>query len=256
MDGNGRRAGEFLGIRVDVLTKTELLQVLSSVVESGASNCIVGNHNLHSLYLIHKNAAMREFYRRNLYTHLDGMSLILLGRAFGVPLQRHHRAAYLDWFEEFLRLAEQKSWRLYFLGGKPEVASGVPGYFRPRFPCLQIRSHHGYDAFSPETTVYKEIEEFAPHVLLVGMGMPLQELWILNSLGRIKTNLILPCGAIMDYYLGAQKPAPRWLGQIGLEWLYRLSHDPRRLFFRCVIEPAALMPALFHEWRKSKAYAR
>jgi N-acetylglucosaminyldiphosphoundecaprenol N-acetyl-beta-D-mannosaminyltransferase len=253
MNENKHRAYEFLGIRVHALTKAELLEAIASAVASPASNSIIGNHNLHSLYLFHHNVVMRRFYDQNLFTYVDGMSLILLARICGISLQRRHRTSALDWFEEFLRMAEQNSWRIYFLGGKPEVASGVPEHFRPAFPRLQIRSHHGYDAFSTETTVYEEIEKFAPHVLLVGMGMPLQEQWIMNSLDKIQVNLISTCGATMDYYIGAQKPAPRWLGQMGLEWLYRLLHDPRRLVFRYLIEPATLVPLFFREWRRRKA---
>lgn len=241
-------------ISIDPLTKAELLEAIAATVESGESNYIIGNHNLHSLYLFQKNAAMRRFYSQNFYTHVDGMSLIALARVFGIPLKRTQRTAYLDWFEDFLRMAEQNSWRIYFLGGKPEVANGVPEHFRAAYPRLQIRSHHGYDAFKPETTVYEEIKEFAPHVLLVGMGMPLQEEWILNSLGRIHTNLILTCGAVMDYYIGAQKPAPRWIGQTGLEWLYRLAHSPKRFFFRYVIEPLMLMPQILREIAARRAY--
>jgi N-acetylglucosaminyldiphosphoundecaprenol N-acetyl-beta-D-mannosaminyltransferase len=250
MNKNELQFYDFLGIRVHALTKAKLLEAIEFAVASSTPNNIIGNHNLHSLYLFHDNPHMRQFYDRNLCTHVDGMSLIFLARFFGVLLKRHHRTAYLDWFEDLLRMAEKRSWRIYFLGGKPEVANRVPEHFRAVYPRLQIRSHHGYDAFSQQTTVYKEIKEFAPNVLLVGMGMPLQEQWILESIKKLRVNLIMPCGAIMDYYLGAQKPAPRWIGQIGLEWLYRLLCEPRRLFFRYVIEPVRLMPLFFHKWQK------
>jgi N-acetylglucosaminyldiphosphoundecaprenol N-acetyl-beta-D-mannosaminyltransferase len=198
---------------------------------------------------------MRRFYCQSVYTYIDGMSLVFLARVLGIPLKRCHRATSLDWFEDLLRLAERKSWRIYFLGGRPEVADEVRDYFCALFPGLKIRSHHGYDAFSPETTVYEEIKKFVPHIVMVGMGMPLQEQWILESLDRVQTNLILSCGGLMDYYMGAQRPAPRWLGQMGLEWLYRLLHEPRRLFFRYVIEPVTLIPLCFREWRGKKHYA-
>ena len=248
----------FLGIRVHALTKPDLLVAIENVIKAGTPNSIIGNHNLHSLYLCQSNAEIRRFYDRNTYTHVDGMSIIILARIFGVPLGRIHRTGYLDWFDDFLSMAEKNSWRIYFLGGRPKVASGLLDKFHTVYPNLQLCSHHGYDAFEHGTTVFEEIKAFAPHVLMVGMGMPLQERWIETEVlsNRINVNLILSCGAIMDYYMGAQKAAPRWLGQIGLEWMYRLVRDPKRLFFRYVIEPVTLLPLIICEWRKRKNYAR
>lgn len=245
----------FLGIRAHALVKADLLNIIDSAIEADSVNCIIGNHNLHSLYLVHNNPAMREFYNMNSYTHIDGMGIILLARIMGIPLLRRHRNGYLDWFEDFAKLASEKSWRIYFLGGTPEVADKMPQVFRARFPSLDIRAHHGYDAFEPHTTVFEEIRDFAPHVVMVGMGMPLQERWIMESVEKLKVNVLLSCGAIMDYYVGAQKPAPRWMGQIGFEWLYRLVTRPQSLCFRYLVEPLMLMPMLLREWRERKTYA-
>jgi N-acetylglucosaminyldiphosphoundecaprenol N-acetyl-beta-D-mannosaminyltransferase len=240
-------AYHFLGMRIEPLTKADLLNVIQSTVDSNLDNSIIGNHNMHSLYLLHHNAEMRHFYDENRHTHVDGMPIILLARMLGIPLHRVHRTGYLDWFEAFLCLAEDKSWRIYFLGGRPDVAAGIPARIRSDWPRLEIRSHHGYDAFSPTTSVYAEIEAFAPHIVLVGMGMPLQEKWILEARGRIHANLFLQCGAIMDYFMGAQKAAPRWLGQIGFEWLYRLMCRPKALYRRYLVEPLALSPMVLRE---------
>jgi N-acetylglucosaminyldiphosphoundecaprenol N-acetyl-beta-D-mannosaminyltransferase len=244
----------FLGIRVQPLTKSDLLSVIESAIESSTENCILGHHNLHSLYLFHHDAIMRQFYEINRYTHVDGMSLILLARMVHYPLNRSHRNTSLDWFDELFRRAEKKSWRIYFLGGSPEVAVGIPDRLRRDYPMLQIRSHHGYDAFSPTTSVYAEIDSFAPHIVLVGMGMPLQERWILEAQNKVHTKLFYSCGAIMDYYMGTQKTPPRWLGRFGLEWLYRLISRPKVLYSRYVLEPMMLLPMILREIATRKLY--
>ena len=237
----------FLGLKVQGLTKADLLNVIESTIDSGANNSIIGNHNLHSLYLLRYSHEMRSFYQHNQYTHVDGMSLVMLGRLMGIPLRRIHRTGYLDWFNEFLALAESKSWRLYFLGGRQEVAVRLPSRLRGTYPNLLLRCHHGYDAFSPDTMVYEEIADFKPHIVLVGMGMPLQERWILGARERVHTNLFLQCGAIMDYYTGVQRPSPRWMGQLGLEWLFRLVCRPRSLGSRYILEPLKLAPEILGE---------
>ena len=134
---------QFLGLRVQPLTKSDLLGVIESVADSNTYNCVIGNHNMHSLYLSHNDEEMQRFYRGNRYTYIDGMPLIFLAWLFGIPLRRRHRAAAHDWLANFLRTAEQRNWRIYFLGGKPEVASEVVDRFSTEYPCLQIRSHHG-----------------------------------------------------------------------------------------------------------------
>ena len=82
-----------------------------------------------------------------------------------------------------------------------------------------------------------EINAFAPHILLVGMGMPRQEAWIVRNHSALGPCAIFSVGAAFDYEAGAQRAAPRWMGKVGLEWLFRLAADPGRLFTRYCIEP-------------------
>jgi N-acetylglucosaminyldiphosphoundecaprenol N-acetyl-beta-D-mannosaminyltransferase len=241
-----------LNASVHPLTKVELLGAIESAMDSRVRNGIIGNHNLHSLYLVQRNHHMQEFYQEALITHVDGMSLVLLGRIFGHPISRSHRTGYLDWIHDFLAMAEARKWRIYFLGGKPEVAPKVTAWLQQSFPALQLRCHHGYDAFTPETRVYEEIAAFEPDIVLVGMGMPLQEKWILEARQRIETGLFFQCGAIMEYLVGEQRPAPRWMGQLGIEWLYRLVTRPRALAYRYIVEPLKLSPAIVRELAKRR----
>ena len=240
-----------LDVDVDALSRSELLNVIEQAIETDQSNYIVGNHNLHSVYLCRKDAEMRRFYEHAGTIHIDGMSLVMLGKLLGLPLSRHHRTGYLDWFDDFLALAKKKHWRLYFVGGTPEVAARVPGLLNRRYPGLAVAAHHGYLGgnlgAAERAQVYREIEALQPQVLLVGMGMPLQEHFILESLHSVEVNVILQCGAIMDFYAGEKRPAPRILGQLGLEWLFRLGSEPRRLASRYLAEPVHLLPPLLRE---------
>jgi N-acetylglucosaminyldiphosphoundecaprenol N-acetyl-beta-D-mannosaminyltransferase len=151
-------------------------------------------------------------------------------------------------------MAEKEAWRIYFVGGSPLVSGSVPEFLYVKYPLLNIRTHHGYDGFAADTTVFQEIEEFAPHIVLVGMGMPLQERWIAYASKRVTTKLFLPCGATMDYVVGAQKAAPRWTGQWGLEWLFRLIHHPKALFRRYLQEPFFLLPLILQSLLKGESH--
>jgi N-acetylglucosaminyldiphosphoundecaprenol N-acetyl-beta-D-mannosaminyltransferase len=137
-------------------------------------------------------------------------------------------------------------WKFSFVGATPEVLNAGLEVLRARYPGLAIDGHHGYfdlDATDPDSDNEKLVawlNETAPDVVIVGMGMPRQEEWICRVLDRVPIAVFLPAGGYLDYQVGVQRRAPRWLGQIGLEWAYRLIHSPRRLGHRYLVEPFIL----------------
>ena len=134
-------------------------------------------------------------------------------------------------------------------GGADGVAEEAAGRLTARYPRATVKGLSGYFDATPGSlgnmAVLAAIRDFAPHVLFVGMGMPRQELWIVDNLAALPTVPILPVGAAFDYEAGVQRAAPRWMGRLGVEWLFRLFADPKRLFTRYCIEPWFLIgPAL------------
>lgn len=238
-----------LGLPVNTLSKDDLVSLVSESIRA-RQRYIIGNHNLHSIYVSHREPRMREFYQRADFVHVDGMSLVLIGRMLHLPLERTHRTGYMDLLPALLEKASAEGWRIFYLGSKPGVADRAAGTLRKQYPGLQMRVRHGYfDMANSEenSSVLSEIEAFAPNVLLIGMGMPRQELWILENFWSIQANGVFCCGALMDYVAGEIPTPPRWLGQIGLEWLYRLLVEPRRLWKRYLVEPWSVLGVLIRE---------
>jgi hypothetical protein len=108
---------------------------------------------------------------------------------------------------------------------------------RKEYPGLQIRTHHGYVNEEETAAVLQEINDYRPHILMVGMGMPLQERWIQQHRRSISANVIFPVGAFMDYKAAVIPTPPRWLASFYLEWMCRLVTEPRRLWRRYLVEP-------------------
>jgi N-acetylglucosaminyldiphosphoundecaprenol N-acetyl-beta-D-mannosaminyltransferase len=239
----GRRHS-LLGISLDVVTGAELIGLSIAQVETGSGCLLFGNHNLHSLHLFHKSSEMRRFYAQCDLTHVDGMSLIALGRCMGLPLNRSHRTTYLDWIHDFLAEANTRGWRLYVIGGTPEFADALPSTLHSSFPCLQVATHHGYIGAADDDAVLQQLTAFSPDVVMVGMGMPQQEAWIVRNRHRVTAKVIFNCGAAYEYLVGAKKTPPRWAGQLGIEWLFRLVTEPRRLARRYLVEPIFLIPLI------------
>ncbi|MBW4508944.1 MAG: WecB/TagA/CpsF family glycosyltransferase [Scytonematopsis contorta HA4267-MV1] len=228
---------KFLGVQMDALSIPELNSLIAESIKQN-HKWIIANHNLHSLYLYHNDPKMRAFYAKAEYTHIDSMPLVFIGKLLGFPLKREERVTYADWVWPLMAEAARKGWRIFYLGSKPGVAEQGATILRQKYPGLQIACAHGYIKNNQENLdILNAINAYEPHILMVGMGMPRQEHWILDNLEQIQTNSILTSGACIDYVAGAVPTPPRWMGRVGLEWSYRLFSEPGRLWRRYLIEP-------------------
>jgi N-acetylglucosaminyldiphosphoundecaprenol N-acetyl-beta-D-mannosaminyltransferase len=239
-----------LGVMIDPVTIDDMHQVISEAIHNNERR-IIANHNLHSIYLYHHNFQLRKFFAQAHTIHADGMALVFLGKLLGLPLRREHRTTYVDWVRPLMAEATHQNWRIFYLGSKPGVAKQGADILRREFPSLQIKTAPGY--FNPEPdsldnkAVLENINAYHPDILMVGMGMPRQELWIGDNLPAIPANAIITSGACMDYVAGAVPTPPRWMGQVGLEWLYRLLSEPKRLWRRYLLEPWFILWLFFSE---------
>jgi N-acetylglucosaminyldiphosphoundecaprenol N-acetyl-beta-D-mannosaminyltransferase len=249
----GVRAFDVLGCKVHAVTAPALTDLVEYAATSRTS-AIIANHNLHSLCLYQRDAKLREFFLKADWVHVDGMGVVLLGRATGAKFQRAERVTYVDWLPLLIERAAKKNWRVFYLGSRPGVAEKGVAILRGRFPGLEMRARHGYfDPTSNENeAVLREIEAFAPDVVMVGMGMPRQEHWILDNQDRLGSAVLLPCGASIDYVAGEIPTPPRWAGRWGLEWLCRLLADPGRLWKRYLVEPWLICGLLRAHWFRSR----
>lgn len=238
-----------LGTRLNPLAIPDLHKVIHKSVRS-KQRCVIASQNLHSIYVYHHDSRMQAFAAKVDYMRIDGMSLVLLGRLLGYPLRREHRVTYVDWVRPLIAEATQQSWRVFYLGSRPGVAECGAKILRKEFPGLQIKTADGYFDATPGSAeslkILQNINAYQPNVLMVGMGMPRQEHWILDNLESIDANAILTCGACIDYIAGVIPTPPRWMARLGFEWLSRLWSEPRRLWKRYLLEP----------WFIAKLFAR
>ncbi len=216
--------------------------------------CTVANHNLHSIYLVQRDREMRDFYASAQLIYIDGMPLVQLARLLGFRVSRGHRITFIDRFENLMQEADFRRWRVFYLGSRPGVAARGADLLLSRRPNLQICTHHGYFDHQPDSaenqSVLRMIRDFEPHLLMVGMGMPLQERWLNANFKRLPPCVAVTCGATMDYFTGEIATPPRWSGVLGLYWLFRLFDNPSRLWRRYLVEPWTLLPLLIREFRR------
>lgn len=205
-----------LGVSANPLSEVELNNIVQEAILLN-KKVVIGNHNLHSIYLFHRDIKMKQFYDEAHITYVDGMPIIYWARLLGYKVGRKQRVTGLDWILSMFKLAACHSWRIFHLGGRPGVAQIAAERLQARFSGLSITVHHGFFSSDENGIVIDMINSFQPDILIVGMGMPKQEHWILDNYRDIQANVIIAFGACFDYIAGAIPYPPRWTGRVGLE---------------------------------------
>jgi len=192
--------------------------------------------NVHALNLACVNPRFRNILNNAAVTYCDGEGVRIGARLLGSRLPQRTVLTY--WIWDLCALFQEHAVSVYFLGGTDEVVAGAVGLIKERFPRLEIKgSHHGYFRKSgPESdAVVNDVNRAAPDVLFVGFGMPAQEFWIDENRSALRVGAVLPSGSMIDYIAGTRTPAPAWMADHGLEWLFRLLKEPGRLWQRYLV---------------------
>jgi len=226
-----------LGVQVHPLTVDQLHEELAQLIETDA-HAEVLHVNVHGMNLSADNPWLRDYLNQAEIVFCDGAGIILGARILGQHIPE--RITYADWMWQLAEFAAARGYSFYFLGAKPGIAQTAADRMIAHFPELKIAGvRDGYfnkDNGHPDNeAVLADINAARPNILIVGMGMPMQERWLLDNWSRIDANIALTGGAVFDYISGDLKRAPAWMTNNGLEWLGRLLIEPRRLWQRYIV---------------------
>lgn len=238
-----------LGVQVHPFTVAELHAQLADLIEEGKRAQVL-HVNVHGLNLAAQNPWLRDALNEAEIVFCDGAGVILGARLLG-----HHipeRITYADWMWQLGDFAAEHGYTLYFMGAGPGVAQQAAERMQERIPKLKIvGTRDGYfekESGHPENeAVLHDIAEKRPNILIVGMGMPLQEQWLRDNKGRIAANVSLSAGAAFDYISGELQRAPTWMTDHSLEWLGRLVIEPSRLWQRYLVGNPVFLARVLRE---------
>lgn len=164
--------------------------------------------------------------------YADGQAIVWASRFLGDAVPERVNAA--DFILPFLRRAAAENLSVYLLGSAPGVAQRAAVHYIKAVPNLQVkRTRDGY--FTDEAELIADIHAASPDILLVGMGVPLQEKWVASHLQQLDARVVWCVGAMFEYYGEARARAPVWMRRAGLEWLFRLVLEPRRMWRRYLV---------------------
>ena len=240
-----------LDVVVTPMTAQEVVAMVTEPIPASASAepIVIANLNLHGLFLAATDPAFATFCRRADRLIIDGWPLWAFARLVaGLKLTSRHRVGSSDWLSYLFQIDPRM--KVVAIGGTAESARRAAE--RVDEQCNRLR-WYAFDGY--ETRPHCENSAAASSLdavlepgclVLVGMGMPIQELWIENNRAQLSGCYVANVGGCIDYLSGEQPLAPRWIGALGLEWAYRLINNPRRLAHRYLIEPFELVAILLY----------
>jgi N-acetylglucosaminyldiphosphoundecaprenol N-acetyl-beta-D-mannosaminyltransferase len=226
-----------LGIPVTSATPTRLHELISRIIERN-QRALILNVNINCINLACEQPWLHAFLNDAELVFCDGAGVALGIRILGHSVS--HRITYADWIWQLAEYVEMRGYTVCFVGARPDVAQRAARRLRDRFPGLRIDGvHHGHFDLKlgseENERVVRKINEIKPNILLVGLGMPTQERWLMENWDRLDANVALTGGAVFDYVSGNLRRAPSWMTDHGMEWIGRLIVEPRRLWRRYVI---------------------
>ncbi len=224
-----------LGIKVNPITEEELNRRIAGIIKAGGKELVL-NVNVNAINQALEHPFMKELLNRAGIVFCDGYGVILGARILGAVIPE--RITYADWMWSLSALSEREGFSFFFLGAREGIAALAADRLRERYPSLKIAGiRSGYFAKTGRENeeVIDLINRSGPDILVLGLGMPLQERWLTDNWTKIDARIALTGGGCFDFISGTVKRAPRWMADNGLEWFYRLMLEPRRMFTRYVI---------------------
>ncbi|WP_395741439.1 WecB/TagA/CpsF family glycosyltransferase [Prosthecobacter sp.] len=238
-----------LGVPLDNVTTDQALETISAMITSRKPHYIA-TANVDFTALALNDEELRRILLDAHMVVCDGMPLVWASRWLGNALPE--RVAGSDLVPKLLAIAEQKGWSVYFLGGQKEVALKAIEKVQERHPGLKIAGVMS-PPFKPlhemdHAGICADIRQADPDLLFVSFGCPKQEKWIAMNYLRAGAPVSIGVGATIDFLAGHMKRAPRWMQMTGLEWLYRLLQEPRRLFKRYATDFVVFGFTIMKQW--------
>lgn len=237
-----------LGRRITCLTAAAIVEAIDRACLDNR-RLVIAHYNVHSFNLSMQLPWFYEFLQAAEIAHCDGLGILKAIRWIsGVTLPSSYRVSYSILMPQLLEHCHQKGLSLFLLGAQPTILQQALQNLHQDYPDIPLAGHHGY--FSPQDpqqneAVVEQINRIKPQIMVVGMGNPRQEAWIHQNKHRLDVNVLMAGGAIIDRLAGTVSECPQLLSNLGLEWMYRLCREPRRLAVRYLLGNPAFVLHIF-----------
>jgi len=224
---------DILGVGVSPINMDDAIATIERWISEGSRNyvCITG---VHGVMESRRNQRLRRIHNEAGMVTPDGVPLVWLSRLLGK--HRTERVYGPDLMRKMTAVSSQRGFRQFYYGGAEGVADKLKQVLVNAHPALEVAGAvcPPFRELTPEEdqAVVDAINAAQPDIVWVGLSTPKQEFWMARHLGRIEAPVMVGVGAAFDFLAGTKRQAPRWMQRNGLEWLFRLCSEPRRLWRR------------------------
>ncbi|MBN1668949.1 MAG: WecB/TagA/CpsF family glycosyltransferase [Anaerolineales bacterium] len=244
MSDNQISRADLLGVQISAINMQQALATIDEWLRFRQPNYICVT-SAHGVIEAQEQPELRHILNQSGLSTPDGMSIVWLLKLMG-----HRNVGRVYGPDLMLAVCEQsieKGYRHYLFGGAEGVADKLAAALQTRFPGLQIAGTYcpPFHIPSPEEDqmMVDLINQSGADIVWVGISTPKQERWMASHLGQLEAPVMVGVGAAFDFLSGVKRQAPRWIQRSGLEWLFRLANEPRRLWPRYIQYPGFILKA-------------
>ncbi len=230
-------------VQVHAVSMNQTLDLIAERVASGVPGYVL-TPNVDHVVMAQRDDSLAAAYRHTFLSLADGMPVVWASKLLGQPLPE--KVSGSDLVLPLLQRAARDNWSVYFLGGRPGSCEALVRRLKTELPNLRVvgvdsPQLNASAADGQSQHAFQRVQQARPNLLLVGLGCPKQELWLHRFAPRLPGTVSLGIGASIDFLAGVVTRAPAWMSRNGLEWLYRLIQEPRRMWRRYLVRDPAFL---------------
>ena len=243
---------KFMNTEIDNLTMQETLKVIEELIQKN-KNAYVVTPNVDHIVQLDTNKELQAVYENASLILTDGKPLMWIAKWYGTPIKEKISGS--DLFPLLCKMSAEKGYKMFFLGAAEGVAAKAAENLSERYKGLQVvgtySPPYGFEKNQIEMDKIKEmVKKSAPDILIVGLGCPKQEKFMYYNCQNFGGPISFGLGASLDFEAGNVKRAPKWMANHGLEWLFRITQDPKRMAKRYLLNDMKIFALMFKYWRR------
>lgn len=244
---------KFMNTYIDDVTKQEAIEHIEYCIKERIIGQVI-TPNVDQIVRIEKDEYFKKICDSCELLLVDGHPLIWTAKYYGTPFKE--KICGSDLVPELCALAAQKGYSVFLLGAAPGVAQIAARKLVENNPGLKVAGVYspplGFENDKDEINKINDmLKKSGADMLFVGMGVPKQDIFIYENMSIYQIPMSFSIGGTIDFIAGVQKRAPKWINNIGLEWLYRLIRDPKRMFKRYIIDDSKFF-SLIRKYKKKQ----
>ena len=242
---------KFMNTEIDNLTMKETLDEIDKLILKNDKSYVV-TPNVDHIVQLETDVELKNIYRDASLILADGKPLLWISKWYKTPIKEKISGS--DLFPLLCEMAAKKGYSMFFLGAAEGVAAKAAENLKKKYNGLKIvgtySPPYGFEKDEIESEkIIDMVKEAHPDILILGLGSPKQEKFIYKYRNRLNIPISLGLGASFDFEAGNIKRAPKWMSNHGLEWLFRITQDPKRMTKRYLVDDRKIL-SLVVRYRK------